>query len=71
MPDQTYAVALETMRLGNDETLRLFSVGPFGNRVSFAFQQRRALSLVSGIAEKYGSENDQKIAVLGARLIQN
>lgn len=45
---------------------RVYSIGPYGRRVNFAFQQRRALYLANHIVDKHGKEKDGSIAVLGA-----
>ncbi len=54
------------MRIGTNDMYRLFSIGPFGDRVDFASQQSRAFSLAAALSSKYRTERSQQIAILGA-----
>jgi Pyridine nucleotide-disulphide oxidoreductase len=69
MPSQMTPSALEdiirTSRIPNRENV--YTIGPFGYRVGFAFQQQRALNLVLALKEIFGKEQlmGKKIVVVG------
>lgn len=66
MSEPDHGLASEILAVGPKDSPRVFSVGPYGNRVNFAFQQRRALSLVYGLDQTFDAEkNEMTVAVLG------
>jgi hypothetical protein len=46
----------------------IYYIGPFGSRVSFQSQQRRALNIVGSLIEMNQIEDDDEVAIIGAGL---
>lgn len=63
---QAIELFLRSARIdGND---RLYTIGPFGSRVSFASQQRRALNTVWALEQQGTIKAGDRVAVIGAGL---
>lgn len=64
--DETVKLFLRAAKIDGDD--KLFSIGPFGSRVSFASQQRRALNTVWALEQQGKIGPGKKVAVIGGGL---